>query len=102
MFDFFVTETLWIYEMIVEYEWLFAIFYFTTSLTSYVIFVYHESQFNDLTFFLRYVTKLYDFSNTRYNLYKTVFTAFLPLAMYIIVWSMVERFNSKKFLMRFG
>lgn len=102
MFDFFVTETLWLYEIVVEYEWIFAIFYFTTSLASYSIFIYHEERFKDLDYYLKNILDLYDFSSTRYNVYRAIFTVFLPLAMFTVSMSILERFNSKKFLMRFG
>lgn len=102
MFDFFVIKTLWFYEAVIEYEWIFAIFYFASSLTAYSIFVYHETRFKDIDYYLGNVSDLYDFSRTRYKVYRAIFTAFLPLAMYIIVWSFVERFSSNKFLMRFG
>ena len=102
MFDFFVIKTLWLYEAVIEYEWIFAIFYFTSSLSAYSIFMYHEAQFKDLAYYLDHVSDHYDFSITRFRLYRKVFTMFLPLAMLLIIWSLIERFNSNKFLMRYG
>ncbi len=102
MFEFFVQETLWIYDMFQHYDWIFEIFYFICSIFSFSIFLHHETELKDLDFFMANVTKLYDFSFTRYKLYKAVFTVVLPLAMFIIVWSFIERFNSSRFLQRFG
>lgn len=102
MFDFFVTETIWIYEITVAYDWIFAIFYFMTTLAAWSIFIHHELQFKDLKFFMENVDGLYLFSNSRYKLNRVIFSTLLPLAMLIILWSIIERFNSKKFLMRFG
>ena len=102
MFDFFITETLWLYLIFIEHEWLFTMFHFLTSTTAFAIFTYHQSRFRDLDYYLKFITQLYDFSNSRYRSYKALFTIFLPLAMFVIVWSFRERFNSNKFLRRFG
>ena len=86
----------------IRHDWIFTIFYFTSSLTAYSIFIYHELRFKDLTYYLEHVEFHYDFSFSRYKLNRTIFCVFLPMAMLIIAWSIVEKFNSNKFLMRFG
>lgn len=102
MFEVFVRETLWIYEIFAEYTWLSGLFYVATTLTALSIFIFHEFQFKNSEFFLKNVKYLYDFSPTRYNIYKAIFVFCLPLAMLVIVWSLIECFNSRKFLYRFG
>ena len=102
MFEIYVRETLWIYELFTEYKWLFGLFYFITTIVALSIFIFHEFQFKSEEFFLKNVKDLYDFSPSRYNLYKALIVSCLPLAMVIILWSLLERFNSRKFLYRFG
>lgn len=102
MFEIFVRETLWIYDLFTEYKWLFGLFYFVTSLAALSIFVFHEFQFKSEEFFLKNVADLFDFSLPRYNLYKALIVSCLPLAMVVILWSCLECFNSRKFLYRFG
>lgn len=102
MFDFFVLQTLWIYEIFENYDWIFKFFYFISSFTAFMIFKYHELNYADLNFFLKNADTLYDFSKTRYNFHKAVFTTILPFAMYLIITSLIQRFDSRKFLTRYG
>lgn len=102
MFEFFVAETLWIHALFENYTWVFKIFYFMSSFTVILIFKYHELNYRDLHFYLKNVDVLYDFSKTRYNINTAIFTAVLPFAMYLILKSFIQRFDSRKFLLRYG
>lgn len=102
MFEIFVRETLWIYDIFAEYNWLFGLFYFLTTIAALSIFKFHEFEFRSEEFFLKNVKDLYDFSPQRYKLFTALFVSCLPLAMIVIIWSLLERFNSRKFLYRFG
>lgn len=102
MFDFFVNETLWLYDAVSQYSWIFPIFYFASSLASLSIFGYHELQYKDLDYYLANVEHLQHHSVSRYKINKKIFSAVLPLAMVIIVWSLIDLFDSKKFLTRYG
>lgn len=102
MFEFFVKETIWLYDILLMYNWIFSIFYFLSFICSIFIFIYHELKYRDLTFYLDNVEHLYDFSWTRYSLNKLLFSVCVPLSFFVIFLSLFQRFNSVKFLVRFG
>ena len=102
MLDFFVKETYWIYKILEEHTWLFTTFYIITSLAAYCIFLYHENELRELDFFIENVEHFYDFNRTNYKFNKALHTVILPFAMFIILLSLIQQFDSRKFLKRYG
>ena len=102
MLDFFITETYWIYEFIRDNKLLFIMIHTLLTVSSYLIFSYHEIKLTDLDFFMENVNTFYDFDKRYYDFNKQFFSFLAPLAIYIIALSFIQRFDSYRFLKRYG
>lgn len=97
-----VTETLWLFEILIEHNWLLNTLWACISLASVVLFLYHKLYFDDLEYFIENVDVLGDFSHRIYRFYTLVISVIPIFAIIVILWSVAEGLNSRKFLIRFG
>lgn len=102
MFNFFVKETIWIYELISLHSWLFSVIYFTFSLANFIIFVHHENNLRNIDFFMKHVKDFYDFNKKHYRFNRTICTFILPFSIFNVILSIFQNFDSHKFLKRYG
>lgn len=102
MFNFFVQETIWLYEIVTMHSWLFSVVYFAFSLANFIIFVHHENNLRNINFFMKHVTDFYDFNKKHYRFNRTICTFILPFSMFNVFLSIFQNFDSHKFLKRYG
>ncbi len=102
MLEDFVLSTLWIFELIVTHAWLIKVMWASNTLATLVLFVYHLQSYYELDFFMEHVDVLGEFSMASYKTFMVIFAIVPILGGIIIVWSVAEGLDSRKFLARFG
>ena len=102
MLEDFILSTLWIFELIVTHAWLIKVMWASITLTTLVLFVYHLQSYYELDFFMEHVDVLGEFSMASYKTIMVIFAIVPILGGIIIVWSVAEGLDSRKFLARFG
>lgn len=98
----FVLKTLWIFEIIIMHFWIVKVIWGCLSITSLVLFMYHLQSYYELDFFMEHVDVLGEFSMASYKNFMIIISIVPILSAIIIVWSVAERLDSRKFLARFG
>lgn len=102
MFELIIHNTYWMYNLITEYKYIVKIFLLSLSFTSFVLFFYHLELFKDIDFFLEHVDILGTFNISLYKFFMIIISIIPFFAPIVIIWSVFEGLDSRKFLKRFG
>lgn len=102
MIERFVLETIWLYEILAQYNWIIKVIWASLTITSLVLFLYHLQSYYEIDFFMENVDVLGDFSMASYKIFMIIFAVVPILSATVIIWSTLERLDSRKFLKRFG
>ena len=98
----FILNTLWVYEILITYLLIVKVFWGCLTLTSIVLFIYHLQFYYDVEFFMENVDVLGEFSMASYKSFMVIIAIVPIFSIIVIIWSVFESLNSRKFLTRFG
>ena len=102
MLEDFVLRTMWIFDLVITHVWLIKVMWVSITLTAIALFIYHLQSHYELDFFMENVDVLGEFSMASYKIFMVLFAVVPILGGIIIIWSVAEGLNSRKFLARFG
>ena len=102
MLENFVLRTMWIFDLVISHVWLIEVIWVSIMLTTIVLFVYHLQSYYELDFFMEHVDVLGEFSMASYKIFMVLFAIVPILGGMVIIWSVAEGLDSRKFLARFG